>query len=99
MTPPLLCPVIVICLVVEIPLVHVHDPCGMRTVSPFEAVLMAVWTSEVEQLVALIVAARLSEHTSSRPSARPVSKHKVGLTIGVPFHEGQEAVCGTEVAR
>src|SRR5262245_608367 len=49
-------PRMVICLVVEIPLVHVHDPFGMTTVSPRAAAFTAALTSTAAQLAALIVA-------------------------------------------
>jgi hypothetical protein len=39
------------------PELHVHDPPGTSTVSPFWAVLMAACTAELLQLVALMVAA------------------------------------------
>src|SRR4051812_17474040 len=66
-TPPFVWPLRTICFVVLIPVVHVQDPLGMITVSPLTAALIALWTSVLEQLAAVVVApaAGAMEHVQS----------------------------------
>src|SRR5438552_11744817 len=54
-TPPAVAPWMVICFDVLMPLVHVHEPLGMITVSPFAAELIADCTSATLQEAALTV--------------------------------------------
>ena len=56
-TPPLVCPLMMICLLTLRADVQVQDPFGITTVSPLAAAVTAFPTSVLEQLPALMVAA------------------------------------------